>query len=145
MIRKLACKELVPGTCRHLPFLFKGADKRKLACKELVPGTCRHLPLLSKGADIRKLACKEFVTGTCRHLPFLSKGADIRKLACKELVRLFPKSSFHALVYPPVSGAQNLYRKTLFSFRFVLESVSHQFSGQAPHQSYIHLASSKSF
>ena len=54
--------------------------------------TCRHLPFLSKGADIRKLACKELVTGTCRHLPFLSKGADIRKLVCAELVaKAFPK------------------------------------------------------
>ena len=58
----------MPGRCRHLPFLSKGADIRKLACKELVTGTCRHLPLLSKGADIRKLACKELVTGTCSGL-----------------------------------------------------------------------------
>ena len=102
----------MPGTCRHLPFLSKGADIRKLACKELVTGTCRHLPLLSKGADIRKLAWKELVTGTCRHLPFLSKGADIRKLACKELVaKALPEKLVSCSCVPPRIRSRKLVQK----------------------------------
>ena len=111
------------ATCRHLPFLSKGADIRKLACKELVNATCRHVPFLSKGADIRKLACKELANATCRHLSFLSKGADIRKLACKELVvEHLPKKLFLGSCVPPRIRSPKLEEKSPVFFRICIRT-----------------------